>query len=304
MADNALVLYHANCTDGFGAAWAFYKLAAKNYSKVHYIPVNYSEAPPQEAFTPDASNQDLFILDFSYPLAELVQLAKFNSEVVVLDHHISAKNTLEEAFHIPNITAIFDNNKSGAGLVWDYFALDGTPRPKLIDYIEDRDLWRWQQHLSRELNAVIGTCKHEFKAFDILASQLENSAGTLAIAGEFLLKQEDKYVQSICSLARKIKIADYEVPFVECPGILASVVGNQLAGKANFSVTYHTLQDGSLKFSLRAGANCNISMAALAKDFFGGGGHDKAAGFVLRGEALDYLEDLHKPTAVLWSPQE
>lgn len=302
MTKQAVVLYHANCTDGFGAAWAFSKVAAPSYSNVQYLPVTYNQPIPAEAFPWSGAPEDLYILDFSYPMPELEMLASSYNTVTILDHHIGAKEILEEAGQLPNVTAIFDNNKSGAGLTWDYLALDGEPRPLLINYIEDRDLWKFELPASKAVNAVIQTTKHEFLSFSILSNHLETSFGTILVAGEFLLKQEDKYVQSICALARKIQIADYEVPFVECPGMLASVVGNQLAGSSDFSVTYHTFPDGSIKFSLRAGKDCPLSMADLAK-LWGGGGHHKAAGFSLSRENLDYLEDLNRPTAYLHVPE-
>jgi hypothetical protein len=41
------------------------------------------------------------------------------------------------------MSAIFDMNRSGAGLAWDYFQ-PMTSRLRFIDYLEDRDLWRFR----------------------------------------------------------------------------------------------------------------------------------------------------------------
>ena len=119
------VLYHANCDDGFGAAWAARK---KLGDAAVYVPVKYGDPLP-----PTVTGERVYVVDFSYPRDVLETLAD-RCKVVVLDHHKTAQEDLAD---LP--FAEFDMERSGAGMTWDYF-FPGQPRPPLIDHIEDRDL--------------------------------------------------------------------------------------------------------------------------------------------------------------------
>src|SRR3970040_843082 len=65
------ILYHANCYDGFGAAWsAWLKLEGLDAPRQHdYIPVLYGDPPPD-----GLDGQDIVIVDFSYPRDILLEL--------------------------------------------------------------------------------------------------------------------------------------------------------------------------------------------------------------------------------------
>ena len=67
------------------------------------------------------------------------------------------------------LKAIFDMERSGAGLTWDYF-YPGRPRPWLIDYVEDRDLWRFKIEDAEVVNAYISTIPYTFEAWDEASS--------------------------------------------------------------------------------------------------------------------------------------
>lgn len=122
------VLYHANCKDGFGAAWAAYQHFGES---AKYIPVQYSEPLPE---IEDGDN--VFIVDFSYSRDILVPLSE-RCNLTVIDHH----KTAFEALTGLNF-ATFDMNRSGAVLTYKHFFPDRTP-PDLLFYIQDRDLWLW-----------------------------------------------------------------------------------------------------------------------------------------------------------------
>src|SRR5438094_7419144 len=97
-----LVLYHANCPDGFAAAWAIWK----KYPSAVFVPVDHGQPLPV-----DPSGRNLLIVDFSYSKPVLEGIAKSTASIQVLDHHITAQQALE---CLPCVT--FDRNKSGT--VW------------------------------------------------------------------------------------------------------------------------------------------------------------------------------------------
>jgi len=82
-----VMLYHANCADGFGAAWAAW---IKWGDAVDYRPVSYGQEPPT-----DLSGKHVLIGDFSYKRDALAVLAETTASLVILDHHKSAVDELQ-----------------------------------------------------------------------------------------------------------------------------------------------------------------------------------------------------------------
>lgn len=144
-----LCIYHDQCADGFCAAWLV-RLALGEAS-VEFLPAQYGDAPPEVA------GRHVLIVDFSYPAEVLVAMSKRASSIRVLDHH----KTAEEACRgLPFCT--FDLEKSGARLTSEYLEKSTGQhtllyRQWLVDYTEDRDLWRWQLQESREVNAALAS---------------------------------------------------------------------------------------------------------------------------------------------------
>jgi len=138
MSKKGLCLYHANCADGFAAALAVWMKYKDSYE---YIPVQYGNpAPPVDG-------RDVLIVDFSYPRKELLQLKEAAKSLLVIDHHKTAEKELAGLDF-----CIFDMNKSGAVLTYQYISPD-QEIPKLFLYIQDRDLWKWELPSSREVSA-------------------------------------------------------------------------------------------------------------------------------------------------------
>jgi oligoribonuclease NrnB/cAMP/cGMP phosphodiesterase (DHH superfamily) len=287
---SAVVIYHKNCVDGFGAAWAFHTLKERDYGDVEYVAAQYGDSiPPRIEFT------DVYILDFSYSREILHNICKYANKVVVLDHHKTAQETLENWKDKPeNLEIEFDMNRSGAGITWDYFSIPNN-RPALIDYIEDRDLWRFKLHASKEISAFIRNQKTTFSYYDSAARSLLTNLNDSAQIGYELLQQESRYHESIINeCTRKIVIAGETGLVCNCPGFFASEVGNLLASKSGtFGATYYHDSTDSVRFSLRSIGDFDVSR--LAK-IFGGGGHKNAAGFTLTDPNIDPDEGI-----LLWT---
>lgn len=275
----AVVIYHDNCADGFGAAWAFKQLAEKDYpGGVTYVPAKYNQDPP---IFVEPQNTDLFILDFSFGRTMIETYAIIFASVTVLDHHKTAKEALCNWDHgFSNLEIVFDMGRSGAGITWDYLAESYQPRPKLINYIEDRDIWIWNLEFSKEINSLIGFTKKEFDSYTRLNELIEDKFDSAVGMGGLLLEQQQRHVQSIiASTKRPVIINGKEGLICNCPGQFASDVGNELAKESGtFGATCYQGADEKIHFSLRSIGDYDVS--AMARDF-GGGGHKNAAGFVM-----------------------
>ena len=156
------VIYHDQCPDGFGAAWAAFQAlgyTTGNGSPVHYIPSKYGQRPPE--MDPEGM---VYILDFSYNLETMSKLwHRHGGRVALLDHHKSATEELQG--QLPGCH--FDMNRSGAAIAWDYFK-PFERMPELLAYVQDRDLWRWELPDSRAVNAAIEAAPMDFEAWSKL----------------------------------------------------------------------------------------------------------------------------------------
>lgn len=286
----AVVLYHANCTDGFTAAYCFHKFMEPNYGSenVKYIPVNYGQLFEYR----QCKGKDVYILDFSFPRLGLLAICDIANEVTVLDHHKTAQADLENWADQPaNLTLVFDMTRSGAGIAWDYFAPDGYPRSALVNYVEDRDLWKFALEHSRPINAFINSKHRNFDNYKSMEDYIENYKYEAVAVGNALENEHARICQDIAdNLSRPcyFDFAEFEGSRIEglianCTGHFASEVGNILAKQSStFGATSYTDKDGNLRVSLRSIGDFDVSK--LAK-LYGGGGHKNAAGFVIPADA-------------------
>jgi len=152
------VLYHGQCYDGFGAAYAAWK---KFGDTAKYIPVSYGYPPPE---MPDA--EEVYIVDFSYPQAVLQEMVDAGLRVTVLDHHKTAQETLLPMVGTSKNLAIqFDMERSGALIAWEAFH-PRVPAPLLIQHISDRDLWQFKLDGTAKIHKALVSYPMDFELWD------------------------------------------------------------------------------------------------------------------------------------------
>lgn len=253
------VLYHANCFDGTGAAYAAWtRLGDEN---VEYLPVQYGSEPPEME-----AGSNIYIVDFSYSKETLQAIRDRASTLVVLDHHKTAAEALEG---FPG--AIFDMKKSGAVLAWEYFQ-EGCLVPTLLEHIQDRDLWTWLLKDTKPIMAAMELYKSDFRMFDML------SPPALKRIGESKLQFDQLELDNA---AKKCVITTFPRTQFRCAFLnanhLISEVGNRLSTDldVDFSLSYFIDKSGDVIFSFRSIGGFDVSV--LAKSW-GGGGHRNASG--------------------------
>lgn len=259
------VLYH-NDADGFGAAYAAW---TKFGNTATYIAVQYSEPVPE---IPEGTTQ-LFIVDFSYDRATCEALAE-KYAVVILDHHKTAQAALEGLDY-----AIFDMTKSGCRLAWEYFWPEDTEIPSLLQYVEDRDLWRWELPYSEEVNLFIATLEFDFMRWEQIVRLRDMLVPRER--GAAIKSFRDGQIKSAMKNVRRmwfdVNGERYVVPVANAAENI-SEIGNEMC-KAYpdmpFSVSYCD-RLGCRSWSLRSIGEFDVSAVAKA---LGGGGHRNAAGF-------------------------
>lgn len=274
----SLCIYHGNCLDGFGAAWAVRHALGDNvafYKGIH------QQSPP------DVTGMDVFLVDFSYKKDVLKDMLKVAASITILDHHITAENDLSVLLKAGKVQGLFDMNKSGAMLAWEWFIPD-RPAPELIAYIQDRDLWQFKLKGTREINAALASYPYDFEVWDNL---MESADGIdiLKRDGEAIERRLQKDVKElIASGVRRMVIGGYDVPVLNASSAYVSDAGHIMSIGEAFAACYWDHADGR-SFSLRS-SDDGIDVAEVAKKY-GGGGHEKAAGFTVQigwqGEGID-----------------
>lgn len=263
-----VILYHADCPDGFGAAWAAWKHFGK---KADYIPI-YHQTPPPKGLT----GKNIYQLDITYFGKDLTKLLQANT-VTTIDHHISAKDTIEKAHQF-----YYALENSGAVLAWKFFHAQ-KPVPWLLRYVEDNDLWKFALPRSREITTVIPTTVYDFKSWDSMMKKMEKPEGRKEYAnmGAAMVKYQERLVQELVSKADEAIFAGKKIGVVNCAASdsLKSYVGAALIKKGYpFAVIWQRFAK-TVKVSLRSGGKVDVSKTAKR---FGGGGHMAAASFWIK----------------------
>lgn len=273
-----LIIYHAHCNDGFGAAWAVWK-SLVDCNDIELFAASYGKEPPYEKMDGDTV---VHIVDFSYPVEQFDKICELANYVYLLDHH----KTAIEAYKIngyeklkPNTTVLFDETKSGAMLAWEYYHPDKEV-PTLIKYIQDRDLWRFQLEGTREIHLNLNTHPKTMETWNSLEFCVEYDVEKFIAEGAAIKRYYDQLIQNILATNKvEVFIDDVRGLACNCPGALASDLGHILANESGtYGFTWEEINGAKEKCSLRSNGDYDISVIAKS---FGGGGHKNAAGFTL-----------------------
>ncbi len=262
-----VVIYHDQCRDGFGAAYAAWK---KFGDAASYIPRKTQDPVPE-----GLQGKEIYIVDYSYKKPDLELLRHHNKSVVVIDHHETAREAVT-SFE----GNVFDMNHSGAVLAWQYFHPE-TEVPKLLLYIEDHDLWRFRMEFNREFGAALGEYTQDFETWDQLNKNLEDRElfNKFISHGAAIAGFEDKLVQKLLGFREKVLFEGHEIYAVNCARIYRSIVAHELSnlngteGGIEMAIVYYRY-DGQVHCSLRS--NGDVDVRAMAEKY-GGGGHKNAS---------------------------
>ena len=295
-----IVFYHAPCTDGFGAAFAAWLYLGDNAEyrpqkhKVHYNVRDFEWV----------KNRDVYILDFAFPREVTEYIFEHAGIVVWLDHHLSS---FQQYFAIfggePNyecfkkcsicVDIVFDNNKSGALIAWEYFKLGKVP--ELISFIDDRDRWVLALNGSQPFHAALGSRKPwTFEKWKVLLDSFKERKNLRAFLreGQYILNARESTVREALKHSRRCAISTAEHPndtiavgYAVNASDFQSEIGNELAMQSGtFGLVWYVQDTGKVKCSLRSSGSYDV--CSIAACFPNGGGHRNAAGFETTLEVL------------------
>lgn len=139
-------IHHGPCNDGLTASWAVQQsqpdicMIAQSPGCQHLF---------NAVSTDYIQNKRVVFVDICPTREILDKVLKLCSFVLILDHHETSKDLITHLVEdtVPNnLEVLFDMDRAGCHIAWDYFRYDHinekkTPRPWFLDYIGDGDLW-------------------------------------------------------------------------------------------------------------------------------------------------------------------
>ncbi len=309
----ALVAYHADCLDGFGAAWSAWRALG---DAALYRPLHHGEHLAGEEIT----GRDVYILDFSFAPAELEAMTELAHSVTQIDHHATAHGDWcgrlqdsgdgREIYCDPqrSLTVIFALDRAGAMLAWAQF--HHTTPPLLLQHVEDLDLWRFALPGTRNFCRALRLQPFCFTIWERLAEELASPEAPAYLAfvergaavEQFHQNEVARLADPTLSMPARLRgepidavqarrhglqiVGDEHGDWqaiaglaVNAGALFASELGHRLAERSgSFGLTWQLLADGQVKVSLRSQTPFNVADVARR---YGGGGHPQAAGFRL-----------------------
>jgi oligoribonuclease NrnB/cAMP/cGMP phosphodiesterase (DHH superfamily) len=284
------VLYHANCFDGFGAKYAAWR---KFGDEAEYLAVNYGQPVPQKLLNALLSKKaldkkvEIYILDFSYPRNSLELLRGMCDTLVVLDHHKTAEEDLAGLDY-----AIFDMDKSGAVLAWEYFH-PGKPVPDILLDIQDGDLWKFERPNTEAIRAALPLLEFNVESLGHCITY-DDDYDWIIEKGTTLLDSENIEIkQRVPNYVHKISLFGHSCGCINCTTFISKTGAAITADKSlgvDIALMYQVIKNGDVLLSFRAAKDNDIDVSELARKF-GGGGHAKSAGGKCSLKALQNILD-------------
>lgn len=276
-----LVIYHGRrCPDGFGAAlaaWLYYG------DQAEFLALDHGQVQSL-ADLPALDGRAVYILDFSFSADILRGMDERAAKLVMLDHHKSAAEKLT-GFACRCGVVHFDMNKSGARLAWEFFHPE-QPVPALLQYIEDRDIWKWEFAESAGFLSALDMEPQDFARWNEIAAYSPAELDAFMARGAAMDEKYRKLAQDIAEGAQPLVFNGIEGLMVNAPGMFHSLVGDLLSAQTGTFALMWSAGSSGVKVGLRA--QRNFDCIALAESM-GGGGHAQACGFKMGIERLPEL---------------
>ncbi|MBI5306690.1 hypothetical protein HZB04_03865 [Candidatus Wolfebacteria bacterium] len=258
-----LVLYHKNCPDGFGGAYAAWK---KFGDKADYVGI--------ERYMPLINlkgRKEVYMIDFCYFYDEMKKIIDSGANITVIDHHVSVEKAVKicpkHSYGVKN---------SGSVLAWKYFH-SKKPIPRLLKNIEDLDLWKFKIPHTKEISSVLELIEFNFKKWDKFIKEFENPKKRKKHieAGKIILKYRETLIKRIINHLKEVKFEGHKAFAVNSP-IFQSEIGNFINKNKKVLGIIWSFKKGKINISLRGGKKIDVAKIAEKYD---GGGHRGAAGF-------------------------
>jgi len=256
-------IYHANCADGIMSA-VVCSLANPGI-KLHAAS-DRRNPPPAELI----DGKEVVIADFSYPLEVIKDIHSRARSLVLLDHHQTAEKALG---HLPY--CIFEKDKSGAQVCWDFF-FPGQSQPLLLQAVGEADRGLSDLPFTRSLMVMAEVLPFEAERWLELMMRIESDLEGQTKHAEAISAWRSEKINRIMEKSFLTEIAGRLVPAVNSADF-KSEIGRRLCKGHDFAAIFSG-SEGRWYISLRSSSE-GMDVAEIAEKL-GGGGHRNAAAYL------------------------
>ena len=267
--NNPLVIYHANCPDGFAAAmcaWLHFN------GQGEYLPMVHAQE------LPDMTGRDVYMLDIAFSHEKMEQANSQANQLIVLDHHQSARDDLTH-FKCRCGKVSFNLEQSGARMAWEYFN-PGKAIPALIAHVEDRDLLQWLHEDTPSYLAALDVGPYNFHRWAGIMTMPDKAFEDFMTRGKAMHAQSLKLAKQLADEATDITINGVVGKMANAPNVLHSAVGDVLLTQCNTYALMWCLEEHGTRVKVGLRGAPGFDTIPLARSF-GGGGHAYASAFRL-----------------------
>lgn len=274
--ENTVCIYHSADLDGIcsGAIMRHFLPGAT------YLGYDYGKLFPWGLI----AGKDVYMADVSLPVDDMFRLKRQAKRFVWIDHHKTAIEEAENAgFETPGALVI---GKAACELTWEFLAGDRVPVPLAVTLLGRYDVWDHSD--LRTLPFQYGMrMKVKEGVYDVLWSDLFSGIGDYLVRsvvqiGELILEyqagEDAKYAK-----ATAFEANFHGLKVVACnKGLSNSKLFDAVydADRHDAVVLFYRQKRGTWKVSLYT-SKAGVDVGAIAKSL-GGGGHEKAAGYIAK----------------------
>lgn len=298
--------YHGADEDGKLSAFLVKKLARHydGYEK-EFIPINYGMDFPFETIIP---GEQIFIVDYSIFPDEMNRLLEITSDVIWLDHHISAIKRYEDAnFDVNRIKGLRYDGIAACMLTWCYLTFiykfgffTGTKfnesmtehAPWFVKYVSDFDVWKFKYGRDTKCFEMgLQICDLEptsdrTNIFERLMNEILSEEKIIDL-GEDLLIYRDNWAKEYCEhVGFETEFEGYKCFAMNLAMISSDHFQSVDADKYDMFIGF-SFNGKAWNYSLRS-TKVDCSQIAMK---YGGGGHKGAAGFSVDSLLLKSIEN-------------
>lgn len=312
-----VVVAHHPCDDGWISAMVVASYYKHMLDKITFVAGNYANEDA-DYWREIVADKNVLVVDFSFKGAvkELIETAA--ASVVILDHHVTAKNNIDpdvivEGLNVKTVTdmladnkvlATFDMSRCGSMLAWNFFYPDSEP-PTLVTYIDDQDRGVRKLPNAEEFTYWLRSQKvyKDYKNVGFLTSLSDSKKYKEAIDnGRAVKAYADIVVEdtikgmSVGMLAIDGVEKEVRCGFTLAPYPIASTVASSALTQLPLDIAivfYQVPELDQKRYGISVRSIKNSNYARLFAESVGGGGHDPAAGAnFLDAQFLDLLSEM------------
>lgn len=272
-----ILIYHHCDNDGYLAAAIADDFLKVTNNNIEFRVGKYDGVHDEEALK---WADFVYVLDYTLPMP---LMDRYFDKIIWIDHH---KTAIESMTKIEENRRKFEGlraiGKSGALLTWIYFYGRDAKVPRVVDLVNDRDVWDWQ--LGEPTAAFHEASRMFMPYYGEWQAMLDNDKLTEEKVGYgFTLLTFIRHIIDVynSSYAWDGMFEGHYVVFLNGTGALSGELHKRLREsypETKFAVVFMVRADKVTVGMYRQDGVTDVSLGKIAQKY-GGGGHDGAAGF-------------------------